>query len=135
MTEKKNEILETEVNETPVQEVEAASETEAQEIAEIEEEEAMAEAEFEAADAKEAIETLEIAEEIVAEVKTEVEAETAEEVVAEETTEVEEEAIEEVVAEEKVEVVTGKKQKPQFKPTSAEPEEFDWASLEVGLDA
>ena len=54
---------------------------------------------------------------------------------AEETTEVEDEAIEEVVAEEKVEVVTGKKQKPQFKPTSAEPEEFDWASLEVGLDA
>ena len=45
------------------------------------------------------------------------------------------ETIEEVVAEEIVEAVVVKKRKPQFKPTSAEPDEFDWSSLEVGLDA
>ncbi len=103
MTEKKNEDLEMEVNETPVQGEKVVAETVAKEIAEIAEEEALAEAEIEAAEAKEAVETLEIATEIV--------------------------------AEEKVEVVAAKKQKPQLKPTSAEPEEFDWASLEVGLDA
>ena len=43
-----------------------AAETVAEEIAEIAEEEALAEAEIELADAKEAVESLEIAEEIVA---------------------------------------------------------------------
>ncbi len=113
MTEMKNENLEAEVNETPVQEENQVTETVAEEIAEIAEEEAMAEAEIEAAEAKEAVETLKIAEEIVAEAETE--------------------ATEEVVAEEAIE----KKQKPRYQPkeTSAEPEEFDWSSLEVGLDA
>ncbi|HSO85720.1 MAG TPA: 30S ribosomal protein S1 [Draconibacterium sp.] len=122
MTEKKNEELETEVNETPVQEEKVVAETVAEEIAEIAEEEAMAEAEIEAAEAKEAVDTLEIAEEIVAETKEEIVAETKEE---------------EVVAEEKAEAVTEKKPKSKYQPkeTSAEPEEFDWASLEVGLDA
>jgi small subunit ribosomal protein S1 len=135
MTEKKNEDLEMEVNETPVQEEKVVAEKVAEEIAEIAEEEALAEAEIEAAEAKEAVETLEIAEEIVAEEKIEVEAETTEEVVAEESTESEVETIEEVVVEEKVEAVAEKKRKPQFKPTSAEPDEFDWSTLEVGLDA
>jgi small subunit ribosomal protein S1 len=139
MTEKKNEDLEMEVSETPVQEEKVVAETVADEIAEIAEEETLAEAEIEAVEAKEAVETPEIAEEIVAEIvaeeEVEVEAETSEEVVAEESTESEVETVEEVVAEEKVETVTEKKRKPQFKPTSAEPDEFDWSSLEVGLDA
>ena len=135
MTEKKNEDLEMEVNETPVQEEKVVAETVAEEIAEIAEEETLAEAEIEAVEAKETVETPEIAEEIVAEEEVEVEAETSEEVVAEESTESEVETVEEVVAEEKVEVVAEKKRKPQFKPTSAEPDEFDWSSLEVGLDA
>ena len=96
MTEKKNEILENEVNETPVQETEMAAEA--------------AETTIEAVD--ETDETVEETTEVVAEEETE-----------------------EVLAEEEIEVVPQKKQKPKFKPTSAEPEEFDWASLEVGLDA
>jgi small subunit ribosomal protein S1 len=113
MTEMKNENLESEVNETPVQEENQVAETVAEEIAEIAEEEAMAEAEIEAVEAKEAVETLEIAEEIVA--KAEFEAT-------------------EEVADEKAFV---KKPKSRYQPkeTSAEPEEFDWSSLEVGLDA
>ncbi|KAF0236360.1 MAG: small subunit ribosomal protein [Prolixibacteraceae bacterium] len=121
MTEKKNENLETEGIETPGQEEIQVTETIAQEIEEIEEEEALAEAEIELADAKEAIESLEIAEEI-----------------AEELIEASEEVADEVFAEEKAETPAAeKKQKPRYQPkeTSAEPEEFDWASLEVGLDA
>jgi len=122
MTEKKNENLETEGIETPEQVENQATETVVQEIAEIEEEEALAEAEIELADAKEAVESQEIAEEIV----------------AEEITEASEEIADEVVAEEKAETPAAeKKQKSRYQPkeTSAEPEEFDWASLEVGLDA
>ena len=122
MTEKKNENLETEGIETSEQVENQVTETVAQEIAEIEEEEALAEAEIELADAKEAVESLEIAEEIV----------------AEEMAEASEEVADEVVAEEKAETPAAeKKQKSRYQPkeTSAEPEEFDWASLEVGLDA
>jgi len=117
MTEKKNEILENEGIETPVQEVEVTAETVVETTNDATEEAA------------------EMVEEIVAEEKIEVETEAAEEVVAEETPEVEAEATEKVEDEEKVEVVAEKKHKPQFKPTSAEPEEFDWSTLEVGLDA
>ncbi len=109
MTEKKKEILETEGFESSEHEVNQVTETVSEEVAEIAEEEVMAEAEIENADAAEAVESVEIAEEIA----------------------------EEVVAEEKIEEATGKKPKFQekSKETSAEPEEFDWASLEVGLDA
>ncbi|HSM47888.1 MAG TPA: 30S ribosomal protein S1 [Draconibacterium sp.] len=110
MTEIKNENLETEVNETPVQEENQVAET-------------VAETTYE--ESEEVSETTETIEEDEAEVV----AEANEKIVAE----AENEATEEVVAE----VVTEKKQKPRYQPkeTSAEPEEFDWASLEVGLDA
>jgi small subunit ribosomal protein S1 len=110
MTEIKNENLEAEVNETPAQEENQVTETVAETTNEVSEE---------VAETTESIEEDEAA----------VVAESNEEIVAEE----ENEATEEVVAEE----ATEKKQKPRYQPkeTSAEPEEFDWASLEVGLDA
>jgi small subunit ribosomal protein S1 len=113
MTEMKNENLEAEVNETPAQEENQAAET-------------VAETTSEAVEALEEVaESAETVEENVAEAVAEVN----EEIVAE----AENEATEEIVAEE----ATEKKQKPRYQPkeTSAEPEEFDWASLEVGLDA
>jgi small subunit ribosomal protein S1 len=117
MTEKKNEELETEVNETPVQEEKVVAETVAETTIEVEEE---------------VTETTEVVEEVVEEA-----AKVVEEIVAEEKTAETVETIEEVVAEEKVAAVTEKKPKTKYQPkeTSAEPEEFDWASLEVGLDA
>jgi small subunit ribosomal protein S1 len=128
MTEMKNENLEAEVNETPVQEenqvTEIVAETTNEAVEEVTEttetvEENLAEAVAEANE--EIVAETEATEEVVAET------EATEEVVAET------EATEEVVAEE----ATEKKQKPRYQPkeTSAEPEEFDWASLEVGLDA
>lgn len=59
------------------------------------------------------------------------------ETVAETTEEAATVATEETATEEKVEVVAEEKSKPQKKTSepTAEPEEFDWASLEVGLDA
>lgn len=110
MTEIKNENLEAGVNETPVQEENQVAET-------------VAETSNETAEA--VVESTETVEEKVAEA----EAEANEEIVAKAETE----ATEEIVAEE----ATVKKQKPRYQPkeTSAEPEEFDWASLEVGLDA
>jgi small subunit ribosomal protein S1 len=110
MTEIKNENLEAEVNETPAQEENQVTQTVAETTNEVSEEVA------------ETTETIEEDEAAVV-------AESNEEIVAEE----ENEATEEVVAEE----ATEKKQKPRYQPkeTSAEPEEFDWASLEVGLDA
>ncbi len=128
MTEKKNENLETEVNETPDQEVKMAAE----EVAETKND--VVEAAVEVAEV--AVEKTEEPIEVVAEEKTEVAPEAKEEIVAEVTEEAQE-ASEEIAAEEKTEVVAEKKQKPQAKTkeTSAEPEEFDWASLEVGLDA
>lgn len=113
MTEKKNENLENVANEAPVQETEAAAET-------------VAETKNETAE-----EVTEVVEEVVAEEKT---AE-IEEVVAKEKVEATPETKEEITAEEKTEVVAEKKQKTKFKETSAEPDEFDWSSLEVGLDA
>lgn len=110
MTEIKNENLEAGVNETPVQEENQVAET-------------VAETSNETVEA--VVESTETVEEKVAEA----EAEANEEIVAKAETE----ATEEIVAEE----ATVKKQKPRYQPkeTSAEPEEFDWASLEVGLDA
>ncbi|GAB1453651.1 30S ribosomal protein S1 [Draconibacterium sp.] len=123
MTEKKNEDLENEVNETPAQETEVAAETVAETTNEVAEE--VAEVTEEVTEtAPEAVEEI-VAEEKVAE----------EEVVAEEEIEATPETNEEVAIEEKTEVVAEKKPKTQVKETSAEPEEFDWASLEVGLDA
>jgi len=126
MTEMKNENLESEVNETPVQEENQVTETVAETTSEA---------------VEEVPETTETVEEIVAEavaevneeIVTEVENETTEEATEEVVAEAETEAAEEIVAEE----TTEKKQKPRYQPkeTSAEPEEFDWASLEVGLDA
>ena len=113
MTEKKNENLENVANEAPVQETEAAAET-------------VAETKNETAE-----EVTEVVEEVVAEEKT---AE-IEEVVAKEKVEATPETKEEITTEEKTEVVAEKKQKTKFKETSAEPDEFDWSSLEVGLDA
>ncbi len=124
MTEKKNEDLENEVNETPVQETEVAAETVAETNSEVAEE--VSEVAEEVAE-----ETTEAVEEIVAEEETLEE----EEVVAEEETEPTTETIEEVTAEEKTEAVAEKKPKTKVKETSAEPDEFDWSSLEVGLDA
>jgi small subunit ribosomal protein S1 len=123
MTEKKNENLENEVNETPAQEKEAAAENVAETKAEVVEEatELVEEA---------AVEANDTVEEVVAEEK----AAEKEEVVAEETIEAAPETKEELAAEEKTEVAE-KKPKTKAKETSAEPEEFDWASLEVGLDA
>ena len=59
------------------------------------------------------------------------------ETVAETTEEAAPVATEEIATEEVVEVVAEKKSKPQVKTSepTAEPEEFDWASLEVGKDA
>ncbi|HPE76677.1 MAG TPA: 30S ribosomal protein S1 [Draconibacterium sp.] len=108
MTEKKNENLENEVNEAPVQETEVAAENVAETNSEVAEE--------------------------VSEVAGE-STETVEEIVAEEETEEATEKIEEVTADEKTEVVAEKKQRAKYKETSAEPDEFDWSSLEVGLDA
>lgn len=113
MTEKKNENLENVANEAPVQETEMAAET-------------VAETKNETAE-----EVTEVVEEVIAEEKT---AE-IEEVVAEEKVEATPETKEEITTEEKTEVVAEKKQKTKFKETSAEPDEFDWSSLEVGLDA
>ena len=124
MTEKKNEDLENEVNETPVQETEVAAENVAETNSEVAEE--VSEVAEEVAE-----ESTEAVEEIVAEEETSEE----EEVVAEEETEATPETIEEVTAEEKTEVVAEKKPKTKAKETSAEPDEFDWSSLEVGLDA
>jgi small subunit ribosomal protein S1 len=123
MTEKKNENLENEVNETPAQETDAAAENVAETKAEVVEEatELVEEA---------AVEANDTVEEVVAEEK----AAEKEEVVAEETIEAAPETKEELAAEEKTEVAE-KKPKTKAKETSAEPEEFDWASLEVGLDA
>jgi small subunit ribosomal protein S1 len=117
MTEKKNEELETEVNETPVQEEKVVAETVAETTIEVEEK---------------VTETTEVVEEVVEEA-----AKVVEEIVAEEKTAETVETNEEVVVEEKVAAVTEKKPKTKYQPkeTSAEPEEFDWASLEVGLDA
>ena len=105
MTEKKNENLENEVNEAPVQETEAAAET-----------------------------VVETKNETMEEVANEA-TEAVEEIVAEEKVEATPETKEEIATEEKTEAVAEKKQKPKFKETSAEPDEFDWSSLEVGLDA
>lgn len=122
MTEKKNEGLENEVKEAPVQAekevVESTTEkTEAKsedEVAETPEAEQEPETEF-TAETKE--------EEVVAE---------AEEAPAElEAKETKPEAKEEV-AEEKAKAP--ETPKAEEKETSTEPEEFDWASLEVGLD-
>jgi small subunit ribosomal protein S1 len=121
MTEKKNENLENEVNEAPVQEKPVAAETVAETNSE-----AVVEVSEVVEDAT--AETTEVVEENVAEQKTE-------EVVAKEKTEAAPETNEEVATEEKTEVVAEKKPKTKNKETSAEPEEFDWASLEVGLDA
>ena len=117
MTEKKNENLEAEVNETPVQETEVVAETATETTNEVTEEVAE--------------EVTEAVEEIVAEEKS-VE---KEEVAAEEEVDAATETKEEVAAEEKTEVVAVKKPKTKATETSAEPEEFDWSSLEVGLDA
>lgn len=59
------------------------------------------------------------------------------ETVAETTEEAAAVATEEIATEAEVEVVAETKSKPQTKTSepTAEPEEFDWASLEVGLDA
>lgn len=59
------------------------------------------------------------------------------ETVAETTEEAAAVATEEIATETEVEVVAETKSKPQTKTSepTAEPEEFDWASLEVGLDA
>ena len=59
------------------------------------------------------------------------------ETVAETTEEAAPVATEEIATEEVVEAVAEKKSKPQVKTSepTAEPEEFDWASLEVGKDA
>ncbi len=149
MTEKKNENLDAEVNETPVQETEVAAETVAETTNEVTEE--VAEEATEAVEKIVAEEKSVEKEEIVAEEKAEAAPEAKEEVVAEEKAEAAPEAKEEVDAEEKVEAapeakaevaveekteaVTEKKSKTKAKETSAEPEEFDWSSLEVGLDA
>ncbi|HCE56492.1 MAG TPA: hypothetical protein DER09_01535, partial [Prolixibacteraceae bacterium] len=59
------------------------------------------------------------------------------ETVAETTEEAAAVATEEIATEAEAEVVAETKSKPQTKTSepTAEPEEFDWASLEVGLDA
>jgi len=149
MTEKKNENLEAEANETPVQETEVVAETATETTNEITEEvaeeateaveEIVAEeksAEKEEVVAEEKVEAApEAKEEVVAEEKVEAAPETNEEVAAEEEADAATETKEEVAAEEKTEVVAEKKPKTKAKETSAEPEEFDWSSLEVGLDA
>lgn len=134
MTEKKNENLETEVNETPDQVTEAAAEKVAETTNQITEEVA-AEADEEVVAEEKTEEPTETLEEIVAEEIVEA-PETKEEVPAEEIAEAHVAKVE-ASAEEKVEIATEKTQKTKVKAkeTSAEPEEFDWASLEVGLDA
>ncbi len=115
MTEKKNEGLENEVKETPVQAE--------KEVVESTTEKAEAKPEDEVAETPEAEQ----------EPVTEVTAETKEEVVTEaEEVAAEPEAKQEVAEEE---VKTPETSKAKVKETSAEPEEFDWASLEVGLDS
>ena len=128
MTEKKNENLENEVKETPAQEVEAASEKVAEETKEVVEETTETVEEVVEAVEETTVEAVETVEEPAEAVE-----EAVEEIVAEQKTEVKEE----VAAEEKTEVVAEQKpkSKSKAKETSAEPEEFDWASLEVGLDA
>ena len=133
MTEKKNENLEAEANETPVQETEVVAETATETTNEITEE--VAEEATEAVEEIVAEEKSAEKEEVVAEEKVEATPETNEEVAAEEEADAATETKEEVAAEEKTEVVAEKKPKIKSKETSAEPEEFDWSSLEVGLDA
>jgi len=147
MTEKKNESLENEVKETSIHAEKEVVETMA-EKAETKIEEAAAEVVAETPEVNEEIVTETVAEEVAevaAETKEEIVAEVvAEEVTAEAKEEIvaeAEEAAAEVVAEPEAEVVaevkaeTPTKPKTKVKETSAEPEEFDWASLEVGLDA
>lgn len=120
MTEKKNESLENEVKETPVQAE--------KEVAASPAENPEANLEDEVAETPEAEQ--EPATEPTAEAKEEVKAEAeAEEATAEPETKEEEEE----VAEEEAKAPETPKAKE--KETSAEPEEFDWASLEVGLDS
>ena len=135
MTEKKNENLETEANENPKQEVKVAAEEVAETKNELEYTTAKSTENEKVAEEK-AEELTETAEEVVAEEKTEEATEDKEEIVAEEIEETPE-TKKEAATEEKTEEVAEKKQKKQVKAkeTSAEPEEFDWASLEVGLDA
>ncbi|WP_340113829.1 30S ribosomal protein S1 [Maribellus mangrovi] len=127
MTEKKNENLEKEVKETPVQEEKKAAKAVKEEkpaAEEVAKEEPVAEAaEAETETEAKAEETAEVKAEEATEAKTE-EAEEVEEAKAEETAEVK--------AEETKEAPKAKKEE---KPaTKAETEEFDWDSLETGKD-
>ncbi len=122
MTEKKNENLETGVNEVPEQETENAVETVVNETIEN----------------IEVKEVEEVAEEAKAEEVVEETTESVDEAIAtEEIIDVAEIEEKEVITEEKNDVIAEKKSKShsRAKETSAEPEEFDWASLEVGQDA
>jgi small subunit ribosomal protein S1 len=132
MTEKKNENLDAELNEKPVQETETAPEQGAEPTNE-QADETTDVAEEATEVAPEAVEEIE-AEAKAEENKEEVVAE-EEQVASEEKAEATQETIEEVAVEEKTVAVDEKKPKAKIKETSAEPEEFDWSSLEVGLDA
>ncbi len=108
MTEKKNEKLEKEVTETPAQEEKKVVEAAAEEKTEVPAEE-----------------TKEVIAEAVTEPEVKTEAEVAEEAKAEVVAEAEEKAVAEV--EEKAPAKAKKE-------TKAQTEEFDWASLESGID-
>jgi small subunit ribosomal protein S1 len=116
MTEKKNENLEPEVKNATEQEVKETAEKVVEEIAE---------------------EVTEQTKQVEAQESTEVPEDKNEEIIEEEKVEAAAELKEEVATDEKEDVVAEEKPKKQekAKETSAEPEEFDWASLEVGLDS
>ncbi len=164
MTEKKNKDLENEVNDAPVQDEKKATKK-AEEKEKPSDEEPEATKETEKVKEEVTSKTDEEADEVVAEEneetaneetvskeavdKTEKEKETVEETKAEETVEETAETVEETKAEEaateetkveetEVEETTAEEVKEEAEPkkeTSAESEEFDWASLEVGRDA
>ena len=150
MTEKKSKDLENEALEAPVQD-EKKDSKKSEKKEKVTEEPAEVITEAEEAIEEEETETKKVeAEEVVAEEKVEEKTgeETITEVKAEETVEEAEEKAAEVietVAEVPEQTVTDEPEikaeekaaapKKEKKETSAEPEEFDWASLEVGKDA
>ena len=132
MTEKKNENLEQE--EVKEEKKTSVQDEQKEKVVSETKEEAQPEAVAE----EKTEEAAEVKEEVVAEKETEVAEENQpEEVVAEEKTETEEKQPEEVVETETVAetVESEKAEETPAEEKAAENDEFDWASLEVGLDA